>query len=243
MQGIEEFKRDGFHLAKGVLTAEQIHEAWQLIELLAPPTSQEEIKQGINRRVIFGAPYKHKIIGEIAIARPVVDFYKELWQSDEIVLLPDSTILRGGSADPHRDSLTMYSRGLKWTIDPELQFGQGIFYMQPNDPVIGGGLSVEPGSHIMGDDVSAWWSSKPKNPHMVPTGPGDCLLHHMNTMHWTTGKPLPSRAGLFNLYATEKWANLYLEYLIGHHGEVWLDWATPEFIEAGRQMGVKVIHG
>lgn len=188
---IDFFQHYGFLVLPGVLSSEQVD--W-LRAFLEPKFGlpQSERLLGDLDKVIFDIYSRYPEIRWLLFNQTAVEALRSLL-GDDFVLLRESSAARDFYADGwHKDSGGLDKFGHHFHHREDYQMIQTAYYLQDNDPYLGGGLDVEPGSHRLGPDPFVLGQPYTlDNPVTLPIKAGDFVLFHYRTVHRATPRLLP----------------------------------------------------
>jgi hypothetical protein len=161
------------------------------------------------------------------------DYTNEMLRSllgNDFVIIRESAIHKTRYSGWHKDTTNQEKKGLKFQWEPDYLMLGTIFYYQDNDPIHGGGLNVEPGSHMRPDRYIDSASPhglkiflrklfKKQNrayPRItLPTKAGDLIIFHFRLDHQGTPDTCPDpgwiqKMGMFQSYSAN--TRHYKEY-------------------------------
>ncbi len=141
---------NGYILIKNVFTPEEIAflrkrsiEIFSSDEWKASPHNTDRTLADVYR-------YFPDIM-RVSLTQKVVDIIKGLLGEDDVVLIPETAIMKGFYPTWHKDSTTQEKLGHTFHKDPGFKMIRTGIYFQDNDEY-GGGLSVFAGSHKTPDN-------------------------------------------------------------------------------------------
>jgi len=199
------YDENGYLLVKNVLTKEEV--AWLRKRAIEIFTNGEwKVSQYNTDRTIADVYRYFPDIMRVSLNQKVVNAIKALLGSDDILLIPETAMMKGFYPTWHKDSTTQEKMGHMFHKDPEFKMIRTGIYFQDNDE-FGGGLSVFAGSHKTPDNFLGKFpertlytrilnkiipqkdeNSKFLNPYKlkkvdIPSQVGDMVIFNFQTAH------------------------------------------------------------
>lgn len=144
------YDENGYFLIKNLLTADEVmFLRKRAIEIF--DNGEWKISPHNTDRTLADVYRYFPEIMKVSLSQKVVDAVKALLGSDDIVLIPETAIMRGFYPTWHKDSTTQEKMGHMFHKDPNFKMIRCGIYFQDNDEH-GGGLSVFSGSHKTPDN-------------------------------------------------------------------------------------------
>jgi len=236
---ISQYHKDGFIRIPGVLTPEQV--SWLrsfALERFNKPSNERY--PGDLDPVLFDPWNRYPELRFLLFLEPKVNILKKLLGED-YVILADSAIHRGYFAGWHKDSTNLERAGYRFHYEPDYRMVVTAYYLQDADPVFGGGLDVEPGTHVENHDkffraekpgtiqklFNKFVPPKTKDPlvkriHSIPSKAGDLIIFNFRLTHRATPNTAedrslaPTKLGIFQTYsANNRHVESYKRFTLG----------------------------
>jgi len=201
------YDKNGYLLVKNVLTPEEIAFLRKRATEIFSSDEWKVSQYNTNRTIADVYRYFPEIM-RVSLGKKVVDTVKELLESDDVILTPETGLMTGFYPTWHKDTTTQEKSGHSFHKRPDFKMVRCGIYMQDNDEH-GGGLSVIAGSHKQPDnfltdaflpDRTLWYRIKNRlfpqkeednvklNPYKlqivdIPSRAGDLVFFNFQTAH------------------------------------------------------------
>ncbi|MBS1989137.1 MAG: phytanoyl-CoA dioxygenase family protein [Cyanobacteria bacterium SZAS LIN-3] len=154
----ESYFKNGFVIIPGVLTPEQVAE---MRASLRPKFDRPEQERpvGDTHQYLFDPFSRHPETRPVILNKRVVDVVTAILGGDRPALVREFAAQFRNYSGWHKDTSCLERAGLSYHWDKDFSFMTFTVYLQDNDPEIGGGLDVAPGSETWPDRYVA---AKPK---------------------------------------------------------------------------------
>ena len=207
-----QFDKDGYLVVRGIISAEQVRPLRQfmLAKFNLPPDPQVHGDTDSTRVEVFT---RYPELRSLLFNERIVGMLRVL-AGDDFVLLPESFAALNNFVNWHKDTTAWERQGghtIHWEEDYRM-IGF-LYYLQDNTEEYGGGLEVEPGSHLtpdpfiareaegsqrplrkkIGSKMKALWykatgrkpntAFRPANAVSVPSKAGDLVVCHFRLNH------------------------------------------------------------
>jgi hypothetical protein len=145
---IRQFDRDGYLLVRNVLSAEQV--AWLRKFFLAKFDLPPEPEHGDTDSTLVDMFSRYPEIRWLLFDERTLRLFKAL-AGDDFVLLAESFTAVDNFVNWHKDTTAWERRGHKTHWEKGYRMIGFMYYLQDNTEEYGGGLEVEPGTHLQPD--------------------------------------------------------------------------------------------
>ena len=164
-QQAKQFLRDGYVVVPDVLTQDQVSRLRSFFRPKFGVPPGQPIGQKDDWPYLLDIWSSYPEIRWLLFHEPVLGLLKELL-GDDLILLPESNVCLNAFTPNHKDSIPAEIRhgvwpwskdfrvarlGGAWPWDPDYLMIALCYYMQDNTEEYGGGVDVEPGSHLASD--------------------------------------------------------------------------------------------
>jgi hypothetical protein len=207
--------RDGYVIVPNVLTPEEVRSARHFfLEKFKNPEKHFEGNDYVE--AMFEIYERFEELSGLLFKEPAISIVRQLL-GENFVLLKDSSVNYNRYGWWwHKDTSNEERRGYTYHLEPQFRRLMVTYYLQDNHKIYGGGLDVEPGTHLLPDPGFEYptWSEekdplwrrilgKPKkekkklpnyNDHMVkkpftiPNKAGDLVIFDVKINHRATQK-------------------------------------------------------
>ena len=203
------YDENGYLIVRNVLTQEEM--SFLRKRALEIFNSDEwKVSESNTNRTITDIYRYFPDIMRVSLSKKVVDTVKSLLESDDIILTPETAMMKGFYPTWHKDTTTQEKYGHFFHKRPDFRMVRCGIYMQDNDEH-GGGLSVFAGSHKTPDNYvgdflpkRTWWNriknrlipnseekNRSINPYKlklvdIPSKKGDLVFFNFQTAHKAT---------------------------------------------------------
>jgi hypothetical protein len=145
----EQFKKDGYAIAPGVFSPDEI--AGLRRDLLnifdTPSTLPMDTEKTANAPALrIELPVRHPQLRWLLVHPPLLAAVREVLGAD-FIYLPELSAHDSGYGGWHKDTTSQESSGHRFQWDPDFAMLEAAIYLQGNHPLYAGGLDVIPGSH------------------------------------------------------------------------------------------------
>jgi ectoine hydroxylase-related dioxygenase (phytanoyl-CoA dioxygenase family) len=151
------FHENGFLFIPDVLSSAEVVECRNYLKPIFEKPAEERMR-GDTSQYLFDAFCRYKPLQKMLVNPKVVEVLTNIFGERPALVREAAAQFRNYSGW-HKDSTGLERGGQTFHHDKECLFISGLFYLQENDPVTGGGLDVEPGSHRKPD---RYVNAKPK---------------------------------------------------------------------------------
>lgn len=197
-------ERDGFVVVPGVFTPEQVaalrSSVLSLFQRPSPFEGDIEAHPRIGS-VRFDICTRYQTLRWLLVHPPLVAALSCIL-GDRFVFLPEMSAHRAGFGDWHKDTTSQERAGHMFHWEDGCLIVEAAIYLQPNDPKMGGGLDVIPGSHRQPDSyldaidrtaidkvrtkLKTWGLIPTKKGYSVPSKAGDLVVFDFRIDHKAT---------------------------------------------------------
>lgn len=250
------FRRDGYLLVPGLLTAEQVRRlrAFLLRKFLQWPKVEYP---GDTGNVLFDLFNRYAELRWLLFHEPTIRVLRELL-GDDYVVLRESAAHFDFFSDWHKDTSSQERDGRTFHREADYQMVEVAYYLQDNTPELGGGLEVQPGSHLEPDYFvrprGLWERLRRKltggiAPYSIPSKAGDLVIFDFRTNHRASRgarraeRPEDKKLAIF--YACSRnnaHVRDYHAYIASRPSYVYLQGFrhAPEVLEEAEERGVTI---
>ncbi|KFF46226.1 phytanoyl-CoA dioxygenase [Pseudomonas sp. BRG-100] len=203
----EKLERDGYVVIPGVLCSEQVeklrktyvHSLAETEQSTLLPTAFLQFSDMVNALLHPGA----------------IQAIKDIFQSD-FSLLPNFTVRESVYIPWHNDAYFLPDEVISPSAFPE--FLQCAYYLQDNDPVSGGGITLLPGSHKLSkDEVKIRLAEPVKFERTIMSKAGDLVIWDNRVTHRSSAPdqtPVETKLAIqWTVSASTKHNASYITYL------------------------------
>ena len=197
------FNRDGYLIVPSVLSGGQVERLRTFFRPMfdRPPAERHP---GDTDHILFNIFVRYPEVRWLLFHRAALQALRSLL-GDDLVLLRESAAHLNHFAPWHKDTTAQERAGYRFHLERDYLMVEAGYYLQENSVERGGGLDVEPGTHLEPDTrlspprrslaERAWHRlrgrTRPERPPLaVPTKPGDLLIFDFRLNHRAS---VPSR--------------------------------------------------
>ena len=261
----QQFHRDGYLLVPGVLTKEEVASLRKLVRpIFDLPADQRH--PGDTPSVVFDVYSRYPEVRWLLFHEPTLNILRSLLGNDFVVLREAAVHLNQFFPKWHKDTTSQEEVGHTFHWQDDFLMVEIAFYLQDNSEEYGGGLDVEPGSHVEPDKRLHWprrtrlqrvldrVTGKNRvvedRPFSIPSRAGDLLIFHFRTNHRATlplQNPVPSdhEKLVFFLACSSNSPHVkaYHDFLASRPNYIYLqDFRyPPDLLEQAKKAGVTLV--
>ncbi len=197
----QQFEKDGYLLVPGVLTKEEIASLRATVRPLFDRPREQRFP-GDTDSALFDIYSRYPQLRWLLCHEPTIRIVKSLLGDDFVVLREAGVHLNQFFPQWHKDTTSQEEAGHKFHWQKDFLMVQVAYYLQDNSKEYGGGLDVEPASHLEPDNRLNWPRRSRfqrlldkafgKNrtvkdrPVSIPSRAGDLLIFHFRLNHRAT---------------------------------------------------------
>jgi hypothetical protein len=191
---IVQFHRDGYLRIPNVLTPEQVGWLRTFFQTKLDRPPQERLL-GDLEDILVEIHARYPEVKWLLFHQPTINILKSLL-GDDFVVLRESAVQLNRFGGWHKDTSSQEKAGRTFHWDDSFLMIEAAYYLQDNSEEYGGGLDVEPGSHLKPDQFigdggrlqSAWRKASRLFTKQVsiPSKAGDLVLFHFRINHRAT---------------------------------------------------------
>lgn len=258
-----QFHKDGYLLVPGVLTKEEVASLRTFVRPIFDLPSDQ--RYGDTASVLFDVYSRYPEVRWVLFHEPTLSILRSLFGDDFVVLREAAVHLNQFFPKWHKDTTSQEEAGHTFHWQDDFLMVEVAYYLQNNTKEFGGGLDVEPGSHVEPDNQLHWPQRNRlervldqvtlKNrvvegrPFSIPSGAGDLLIFHFRTNHRATPTqhPVPSdhEKLVFFLACSSNSPHVkaYHDFLASRPNYVYLqDFRyPPDLLEQAKKAGVTLV--
>jgi hypothetical protein len=198
---LSQFERDGYVVVPAALSPDEVaHLRAYFTKVFAePPTHPGDVAQ--VRQDIFARLPETRVF----MTKPSILSALRAVLGDDFVFVPEMQVHDSRYGFWHKDTSSMEREGYFFHREPDFRMVQCAVYLQDNDEY-GGGLDIEPGSHLAPDTTPAppitpLWkralikagfksflprAKKHESAYSIPSKAGDLVIFDMRANHMAT---------------------------------------------------------
>ena len=199
---IQQFRKNGYLRIPDVLTPDQVR--WLRDYFQAKLSLPEEQRlPGDLDDFLFDIYVRYPEISWLLFHEPTIKILKSLL-GDDFVVMRESVVQLNRFGGWHKDTTSQEKAGRRFHWDDDFLMIEAAYYLQHNSEEYGGGLDVEPGSHLKPDPFIGNGSRLEKLRQMtrrltrrgvsIPSAAGDLVLFHFRINHRATQARQPEAA-------------------------------------------------